>query len=69
MDIMKKLIKLEFKDVDTRQQLGLERKNCMVMIQTGPTRPKVLMPMKWAIGGDQAGLMNLLFMPPFGHGL
>ena len=64
MEIMPKLTKLAFKDVETHQQLGLERNNCMVTIQSGP---KVLNPMKWATGIDQARLMNLFFMMHFGH--
>ena len=69
MDILPKITKLAFEDVYTHQQLGLERKNCMVTIQASPTRPKVLKPMKWATSIDQARLMNLLFMPHFGHSL
>ena len=69
MDIMPNLTKLGFEDVDTHFHLGLKRKNCTVTIQTGPTGPKILRPMKWDIGADQAGFMNLLFMPHFGHSL
>ena len=69
MEIMSKLTKLGFKDVDTHLQLGLERKNYMVMIQTEPAGPKVLKLMKWAIGTNQVGLTNLLSMPHYGHGL
>ena len=36
MDILPKLAKLQFEDVDTRKQVGLERKNYMVMILAMP---------------------------------
>ena len=69
MDILSKIAKLSFEDVDTLKKVGLERRNYMVTVQDGPTKPQQLVPMEWASGVDQVGLLNLLFMPHFGHNM
>ena len=64
---MPKLAKLKYEDFDTRMQHGLQRVNCMSLSPHDPTRAQVLRLMDWAEGFGHLGLMNLLFMPHFGH--
>ena len=67
MDIMPNLSKLKFKEFDTWMQHRLERVYYMVSSQPDPTEAQVPRPMEWVEGFIHAGLMNLLFMPHFGH--
>ena len=53
MDIVTNLSKFGFVDVNTCQQLGLERKKCMVTIHIGSTGLEVIKLMKWAIGVEK----------------
>ena len=48
MDILPKLAKLQFEDVDTHKKVGLERKNYMVMLPAMPPEPQMVFPMQWA---------------------
>ena len=52
LDIMPKISKLNLEDFDSRLQEGLERTNCMVMIQARMNELEVLKPMKWDTGVD-----------------
>ena len=52
MDIIPNVAKLKFEDFDTQQHEGLERTNCMVMIQARMNELEVLKPMKWDTGVD-----------------
>ena len=67
--LMLKLVKLSFEDFDTRQQPRLKRYNYMIPDQIDLTRTQILRPMQWAEGVGHIGLLNLLFMPHFGHSL
>ena len=64
MDIMPNLATLKFKDFDTQMQYGSKRVDSMVL-----SGAQVLRSMEWAKGVSRVGLMNLLFMPHFGHSL
>ena len=66
MNIIPKLAKIQFEDVDTKKQVGLERKNYMVTNPIVSPEPVIVVPMEWAWGGDDVGLLNLLLMSHFG---
>ena len=69
MNIMSNIVKLTIEDFDTRQQEGLKREDNMVSDQPNPTRAQVLMPMQWVEGVGCIGLINMLFIQNFDHGL
>ena len=67
MNVLPKIAKLSFEDVHTHKKVGLERRNYMVMVQYGPTKPQQLVPMEWASAVNRMGLLNLLLTSYFSH--
>ena len=69
MNLMPKISRLAFEYIDTRLQFGLEISNYMTTNQARPTQVQVLVPMQWATSVSNTGLLDMLFMPHFGHSL
>ena len=67
MNIILKLVKLQFEDYDTRQQPSLERKNYMVETTTRLPDLVLVVLMQWNQGVDNVGLLDLVLTSHFGH--
>ena len=68
MNIISKLIKLQFEDNDTWKQDDLKRKRYMVTLPIVFPELQLVVPMQWDRGIEITGLLNLLIMPHFGWG-
>ena len=67
MNIIPKLVKLQFEDTDTRKQADLERKNYMITMLAIPPELQLIVSMQWDQGVESTALLNLLPMSHFGR--
>ena len=58
---------MTFGDHDIPKFPELDMKIYMVLVQDTPDRPKHLVPLEWARGLGQAGLLLLMYMSHFGR--
>ena len=66
MNIILKMTKLWFEDIDTHKQVDLERKSCMVTMSVVPAEPQLVVPIQWDRGIKSASLLKLLITLHFG---